>query len=214
MTKAALVSQSSAIASELEKLDISETLLRSAVEMGVRTYRKATPFHPKTHGGSSAWGEVVAVVRQGLKAKGWSILDQSGLSMVCNMESGISIVISSGDRQTGLPDGIPSSRNSKGSATQGYVDLNYDLFSNSSDDSENPIDSTKTYVLLYYFDFEKQEVRYELSLPTEINARGYIKGWERRYLFGPISLKADVDVSENNEAEFNNDIDFDIFKKA
>lgn len=214
MSKTKILLEPGTSASAMSASGLSEDIIRKAIELGVRTYKKATPFHPKTHGGSSAWGEVVASIRQDLKLKGWSLLDQNGLSMVCHKDSGISIVISSGDKQTGLEDGFPSSRNSKGAATSNFIDLNYDLFKDEIVSSEEQADLSKTYVLLYFFDFDKKEARFELSLPTEMNAKGYIKGWKERMIFGPISLNAEPKFEDDARAEFNDDVDIDILKKA
>ena len=194
-----------------EELGLTEPLLRRAVETGLRHYQRATPFHPRTHGGCNAWGEIVAVVRQMLKVKGWSPLDLRGLPMACHGEAGISIVVTSGDKNTGIREGEPSSRNPKGEATNNYVSHNLDLFTDPITEKTDDSLNNKTWVLLYYFDFKTKEVRFELSLPLNLSPNGYFNKWLERHIFEPVAFSDDqqnVDLIINSE--FNDDIDFDI----
>ena len=80
--------------------------------------------------------------------------------------------------------------------------------------SSEPIDFHETWVLLYHYDKMEKEVRYELSLPMNLSSSGYFNSWKKRYIFPSISLDEDVIVNPKNVTEFNDDIDFDISKKA
>ncbi|MEM8445545.1 hypothetical protein Q4R95_19670, partial [Morganella morganii] len=89
------------------------------------------------------------------------------------------VIITSGDKDTGLIDGNPRTKNAKGNAVRRAVEKNNynlelfpsnDVFDDNLDELEaiSTLDPTKTYVLLYYFDFSSKEVRCELSLPKEM----------------------------------------------
>ena len=197
--------------SSLDKLDdlkVSYDLVHRVVEAGIRAYMNSSPFHPKTHAGSSAWNEIVAELRKGLKAEGWSLMDRVGQPLIYNKDLNVSIGVSSGDKETGISEKMPSSKNPKGAVTQNLINQNMDLFSDAID-MINPVDSYKTYFLLYYFDIAQQEARFELSLPTELSVSGYISDWSDRYCFQPLSFNDDV-VLQLEQGEFSEDIDFDI----
>ncbi|MGY3945474.1 hypothetical protein [Aeromonas tecta] len=200
----------------LARLGIDQGTLRRAVESGARVYLKATSFHPRTHGGVTAWGETVGILRQELSPFGWKQSDKNGLPVTANGGLGISIVVTSGDKETGIETGTPSSNNDKGSATKRFVNSNYDMFEDDklSVFSSEPIDLHETWVLLYHYDKSKKEVRYELSLPMNLSASGYFDSWKKRYIFSAISLDEDTIIDPDNKTEFNDDIDFDISKKA
>ncbi|MNU86111.1 hypothetical protein D3C71_758650 [compost metagenome] len=217
--KAALLHLQEDSVTFLARLGIDQGTLRRAVESGARVYLKATSFHPRTHGGVTAWGETVGILRQELSPFGWKPSDKNGLPVTANGELGISIVVTSGDKETGIETGTPSSNNDKGSATKRFVNSNYDMFEDDqfSVFSSGPIDFHETWVLLYHYDKLAKEVRYELSLPMNLSSSGYFDSWKRRYIFPSISLDEDVIINPNNPnnpTEFNDDIDFDISKKA
>lgn len=200
----------------LARLGIDQGTLRRAVESGARVYLKATAFHPRTHGGVTAWGETVGILRQELSPFGWKSSDKNGLPVTANGELRISIVVTSGDKDTGIETGNPSSNNDKGSATKKFVSSNYDMFEDDklSVFSSEPIDLHETWVLLYHYDKSAKEVRYELSLPLNLSSSGYFNSWKKRYIFPVISLDEGVSINPGNLTEFNDDIDFDISKKA
>lgn len=49
-----------------------------------------------------------------------------------------------------------------------------------------------TWLLLFYRDLDKREVRFELSRPTKINEDGKVAAWIERILFDPFSIDGDV----------------------
>ncbi|MFX3887002.1 hypothetical protein ACJBV2_10385, partial [Streptococcus suis] len=81
----------------------------------------------------------------------------------------------------------------------------------------NPIDSHQTWILLYTFDKNRLEVRYELSLPTSTSIsgnKGKIKicDWQTRLIFPAISYNELVLPELDND--FTDDTDFfDIEEK-
>ena len=199
----------------LDALGITEAILKKAVETGVRSYNKATSFHPNTYAGSAAWGDTVATIREELKRQGWSLVDHRGLSLACNKKHGISLVVTSGCRLTGVKGGRgPSSKNNKGNATKDFVDVNYDLFQTDNSEEHYQVLKNETWVFLYHYDLFNKEVRYELSLPLELSQHGHFSSWAKRFVFKPISLKDEVEDIVEEKSNFNDEVDFDIFKKA
>jgi hypothetical protein len=67
----------------------------------------------------------------------------------------------------------------------------------------------QTWILLYHF--AKNEIRCELSLPSEIEGDGIIKGWKERIILTPISLDEPPIEIQPTESQ---DIDIEIRRKA
>ncbi|HHK5710155.1 TPA: hypothetical protein ACQVL9_004425, partial [Serratia marcescens] len=118
-------------------------------------------------------------------------------------------------KDTGLVEGFPKTKNSKGTATESLVSRNLDLFE--SNDFEHiadaTIDSTMTYVFLYYFDLSAQEVRCELSLPSRMsgfNGHNKIDAWSERIILPSVPFSAAIETSEK---EFNEEIDIVLSRK-
>ena len=202
-------------------LGINPVIFRDAIQGGIHYFKGVNKFHPVTAGGSRAWEEIVAIVRESVvdQKVGWRPVQQNGIPMLVHAERGVSLVITSGDENTGLANETePKTRNAKGEVTQGYIGQNYDLFDN-NDDNETvfSIDKHQTWVLLYVIDKRKSEVRYELSLPTGSclsGAKGKIKisKWQTRLLFPALPFN-DAVVTEAAQ-EFTDDTDFfDVVKK-
>jgi hypothetical protein len=98
------------------------------------------------------------------------------------------------------------------------ISRNLDLFN--ADEQEDIeefsgtlIDSTKTYVFLYYFDLGAQEVRCELSLPSAmsgINGHTKISAWSERIILPAVPFSSAVEIPEK---EFNEEIDIVVSRK-
>ncbi|TMS94089.1 hypothetical protein CWB58_05940 [Pseudoalteromonas sp. S201] len=201
---------------------INPSIFRDAIHSGLVLSRSVTKFHPLTAGGSRAWEEIVATFRELVIEynDGWKAVQQSGMPVLINSERGITIVITSGDENTGLKESSsPKTKNAKGQVTEGFVERNYDLFDdmNNVDELFNPIDSHQTWILLYTFDKNRLEIRYELSLPTSTSIsgnKGKIKicDWQTRLIFPAISYNELALPELDND--FTDDTDFfDIEEK-
>lgn len=197
---------------------IEPSIFRDALQSGVALSKSVTKFHPLTASGSRAWEEIVATFRELVigNYNGWKAVQQNGMPVLINSELGITIVITSGDENTGIKDlSSPKTKNAKGQVTESFVGRNYDLFS--VDNSVESIDSHQTWVLLYTFDKNKLEVRYELSLPTNTDISGNkgkikISDWLTRVIFPAISINEIVLPDIIND--FTDDSDFfDIKEK-
>ncbi|ENA2731161.1 hypothetical protein ABF107_003723 [Vibrio parahaemolyticus] len=198
-------------------LGINPVIFRDAMQSGISLYKSVNKFHPVTAGGSRAWEEIVATFRSQVieQNEGWQAVQQNGMPVLINSTLGITIVMTSGDENTGLINSIaPKTKNAKGQSTESYVGQNYDLFDNTANVEEpvtSAVDSHQTWVLLYTLDKAKSEVRYELSLPTNTaisGNKGKIKicDWQTRVMFPAISFN-EIVIPEPN-TDFTDDSDF------
>lgn len=209
-----------AVESKVAKLGLNQEILERAIQEGLFQFKKATKLHPVTTGGSRAWEEINASLReQLLKAQaGWNMSHEKGLTLTFNKSLGVTIVVTSGDKHTGLKEGFPRTKNTKGASTQNYVGVNYSLFGDTEETFsvfQEKVDKTETWVLLYHIDTVLKQVRYELSLPSGMsgsNGKIRIDSWDKRVIFEPVPFNSDVTAA--NKPEFNEDISFDVTKKV
>lgn len=201
-----------------------------AIIDGLIQFKKATKLHPVTHAGVTAWGETNATLRAKLigKAIGWGYKHKAGLTITHNKKLGIAIIATSGDKDTGLLDGSPSTKNKKGPSTRNIVtnNLTLDLFDEPSINNSgivhlhtSNIDPTQTWVLLYHIDIGRKEVRYELSLPDSIvqvqGQEGKLKidNWKSRIIFEPLPFDGAATSTSQDEIDSTEEISFEVSKK-
>jgi hypothetical protein len=209
------------VKTQLSEIGITEEIVILAISAGLRERKKVTKFHPVTTAGSRMWEEVIAWLRIGLISLTdvtWRFSHEKGLSLTYNKASATTLVVSSGNKNTGFKDELVKTKNAKGPSTLEYVGRNLSLFDD-LDDSCTGIekivaDPNETWVLLYFVDEQAQEIRYELSLPKGMHqADGKLKidEWENRIIFTPVPFSSLFDSV--TEPDFSEDIDFtDIAK--
>jgi len=228
------ITYSNNIETSLERmasLGLSTEVLTQSIWMGLSKYRSASKLEPLNAGGSKASFAIIETLRSQLLGNGlgWKMLNQNGQSLTVNSEKQVSVIVTSGDKYTGLTDGDdPCTRNGKGAETKNQVKKNLGqtlcLFEEGiitdreelPDEIVNSIDKNELWVLLYHFDLLKNEVRFELSLPIgikEVGNKGKVKvsEWAERLIFP--SLPFDESNNSNEAQEFNDEIEFNIKPK-
>ncbi|MFJ7171674.1 hypothetical protein [Citrobacter freundii] len=206
---------------KLEAMGLSVEDFTFAISRAIYESRRSSPLHPRTSAMTRAWEEVVAAFRESVLSglKGWNYTFDSGLEYTINSKLGISIIATSGNKDTGIIEGFPKTKNAKGSATESVISRNLGLFDDELENEEPEylpqisIDSTKTYVFLYYFDVGAQEVRCELSKPSAMsgfNGHNKISSWSERIILPAVPFSV---VVETPEKEFNEEIDIVVSRK-
>lgn len=204
----------------LDQFNLSESIFYAAIGEGIYEFHKTTKLHPRTDGGVRAWGAIIAGLRfQLLSKNGWNYDRHYGLELTYNSNLNINIIVTTGDRYTGCLDKpIPKTKNKKGAATSHLVHANYDLFADDylSKSDVPKIDSTETWILLYYFDYGKREVRFEFSMPIGLSGTDdsiKVSSWQKRVIFVPIPFETPLGKLEK-EVGFSDDVDINITKKS
>lgn len=208
---------------KLKSMGLSAEDFTFAISRAIYESRRSSPLHPRTSAMTRAWEEVVAAFRESVLSglKGWNYTFDSGLEYTINSDLGLSIIATSGNKDTGIIEGFPKTKNAKGSATENVISRNLGLFGDDEEpegeEPENPaqisIDSTQTFVFLYYFDFGAQEVRCELSRPSAMsgfNGHNKISSWSERIILPAVPFSAAI---ETPEKEFNEEIDIVVSRK-
>ena len=115
-------------------------------------------------------------------------------------------------RDPAASDGYPTTRNHKGETTKQYLSHNQlNLFADLDVPRETNDLCSQTWLLLYYSDTNKNELRSELSLPTETDVHGKVCGWKIRILLTPIPLDG---LPMTIEPDYSPEIDIDVQLRA
>ena len=196
----------------LNELGFSENDIHAALTSALYERRKSSKLHPAVDAGFRFWSEMVAATRRVLigKGNGWSPEVVKRMEMVVNSAKGVNLIITSGDRHTGRPDGLPKTKNAKGEATRSIVHNNpgtADMF------QTDALYSGKSYIVLYYYDAANKEVRCEVSYPVGmVNQDGFarVSAWSERIILGPLPFEgADIFPDE----DFDDDISITVESK-
>lgn len=216
---------------KMSLLGLNREVLSQTMSMGLSQYKSASKLEPLNAGGSKASFAIIETLRQQLLSneKGWSMINHNGQCLTVNSSHGMSIIATSGDKYTGLSyDLQPCTKNGKGLETKSQIERNQGqtlcLFDeglmidreNSSPQVETSADGNELWVLLYYFDLAKKEVRFELSLPIgikEVGSKGKVKvsEWADRIIFTPLPFEQGNDSLKS--PDFNDEIEFNIKQK-
>lgn len=207
--------------SDLDKIGIDASIFKNAIEEGVRAFMREGESSAKSAAGYNAWNSILKTLRQEVKLAKWGKnFDSNGLEGVVSYLKKIVIIVNSGDDSTGIIDEIPKPKNKKGSGYNGLMQNNLELIESKLDLFENnsivtdSVDSHQTWIFLYYIDKKNKQVRYELSLPTNITNKT-ISGWKKRIRFPPLDISDSpiVTYHRNKDVE-NNEVNFEVTRKS
>jgi hypothetical protein len=181
------------VAERLEYLGVIEEALREAIYQAHLHRMRLTPNHPRIFAGLEMWGWGVAALREQLRPLGWFRADVGNFPLTVNETLGLAIAIASGDEGTGNPHAEASNRSKKGPNTVDAVETNqqFDLFAESLPQTKEDAEGNDTWVLLHFTDPVKQEIRIELSRPSEIGDDGKISAWSERIILPSIPFDGD-----------------------
>jgi len=207
--------------SRLDELKLDEETITDAVQAGFMQWAACTANHPPSYPGFSAWSETVKNLRDQLLPRGWLRSNEANLPFTTNAEGTVAIAVATGDEATGEEDLTPCTKSRKGPRTRKAVAVNnrqLTLF---------PVEVTPaelaqlqgegrrmTWLLLFFRDEFKREVRFELSRPTKINKDEKVDGWIERILFRPFPFDGDIVEIPRIETPNDGTINIEIKRKA
>lgn len=178
---------------------------------------QVSSLHPKGFNGTNAWAAGTARLRALQIPKGWVKEDPHGQPRITAPGGKLSITVSSGNADTGVPHRMPQTRNDKGSQTARSVHYNAGqgvLFPVQSVDqgtvAKRADGEQALWMLLYYIDLEAGHMRMELSRPRGMSDADKINDWSIRYILPPMPLGSELGDIDSDELP---DIDFDVMPK-
>jgi len=171
-------------------------------------YSRETPHDARSASGQRAYIESVRGIRDILCPYGWQPLREHNLESIIDPSTGLTITTSSGDKNTGIEEFYPKTKNRKGKQTQKLVSENNAQIPIWPELEKKSLLKTGVFcqpvdpkwILLYYFDRKKTEMRAELSLPVGMTIvsktdsygqkrnSAYIDGWSTRIIFPPLAF--------------------------
>lgn len=210
----------------LSQMGIDPDDVHNAITSALYERRRTSKLHPVIDGGFRFWSQLVAALRGELIAKdlGWSSSRQNRMEMIHNSQLGINLVVTAGDKDTGQSEGWPKTKNAKGEATMSIVSSNSDtlelfpvehpMFSNDGLGLEPPqaVDTTQTYIVLYYYDSGNKEVRCEISFPVGmkvVNGFARVNTWGERIILNSVPFDGG-EIIQNED--FIEEIDIDVVR--
>jgi hypothetical protein len=157
--------------------------------------------------------DAVAALREGLLPLGWTRSDEKNYALVVHPDGSMAINIASGDAGTGIPTASVSNRAPKGVSTADAISVNQVQLELDLPVPDMPHvrgdEGPLTWFLLLHR--SNEEVRCELSLPSQLSSDGRITRWQERIMLPSIPLdSADVEVVTPQGP----DLDIDVKRKA
>jgi hypothetical protein len=200
----------------LAELGLRAETLREAIQRGFAYWASCTPNHPTNYPGISFWANTISALRELLHSEGWTRRDDGNLPLTVDAKRRVSIVVSTGDEYTALPDLTPSTQSSKGPRTVSVVEVNkqqFPLFDfKKYPEIISQSEERLTWILLFHRDSASNEIRCELFCPVKIDDDGQIETWAERIILHSIPFGGDTG-EVRGDAPKTPDIDVEIKRK-
>lgn len=206
--------------SRLLELDLTASELQQVVLVGYTAAADCTDHEPRTFVGMMPWGRGLGHLRDLTAPRGWRADRIDNYETAAHPANSHCVAISSGSPDTGRVKGMPRTRNPKGKMTKRMVERNRqlqlgqgtDVFA-STGEPANEDEDRETWLLLHYYDRENEEIRLELSCPSEMTGK-QITDWRQRILIEPVPFNSDIDANIEDIDEQELAIDIDIERRA
>ena len=186
------------VKSRLASLGLTEEPLVHAARRWYLSGISFTANHPSFGIGIAAWMEAVAALREGLLPIGWMRSDEKNYALVVDPGGSMAINVATGDAGTGLPTANVSNKAPKGVSTADAISVNQVQL-----ELELPVpdmphirgdEGPLTWFLLLHR--AGNEVRCELSLPSQISPDGRITRWQERIMLPFIPLdESEIEIA-------------------
>lgn len=207
----------------LFELGVPEESIRRAVLAGEagRDYCRSFSRDPIPPSGVHAVARTIGTLRTELSPLGWRSRRNSNVESVVSPDGKTAIVVETGNAATGNPNATPSTQWSKGKELKKQVQRNHQLgfeFTSAPGRSARRVKPNQLKLnfgaLLDRFPFRYRPypatwillvcsqdgvVRLELSLPAEMDAKGFVVEWFARAPFDPISVPGPPGGSEADD---------------
>lgn len=208
---------------ELHAMGLSpSSLTRPCVEGLQSAVAGYSPFEPAISFGFSIWSKIVGALRKQLDKEGWKHHDIANAPRSVSPDGTMAIAAVGGDSQTAHADGNPRNARTKGprfanevennavkSGAPRYTQCRLDL---GAGDEDTAFANLQTWVLLYFWDRTRNELRLELSLPIGCD-KGFVTQWETRFILPVQDLSGHTDLSSGDDVRpyaATQDVDFEI----
>jgi hypothetical protein len=139
-----VVHENAAAAKRLAELALTTADLIGALTGADTEARSWTPLAPPMMAGLARWGKTNELLRSRLVTRGWRHDSLKGMPRTISPARDFAIVATTGDAETGHPDGSPSTKYAKGIQTVRAIGRNVQLAFDFPDPSCPPFPPTRT----------------------------------------------------------------------
>jgi len=184
---------------ELRNLGLSRENIVEVVNAAVEARMNATENHPPSAAGSMSYFEGVRRLREIGILKGWVRDDAGQIPSILDPTSGLRFAFCNTDSGTCNPLSNPKNISEKGDSTQKTIDSQIELFTADAIASipVSGIEVAQYWYLCVYSDADGEDVRAELSFPTECD-NGFFKSFAKRIF---VDLTMDNPTPSEDEDE-------------
>ena len=204
------------VRSRLGALGIPPEALRESVKQGFGAWAGCTADHPKSFPGILLWGETLGDLRRRLRRLGWAVADPSNQPLAFDPSEKFALTVATGTKETGIAGETPTTSSPKGPHTVQVVEQNRQgrfPFWNEIVKSVPTLEGRETWFLLVYCDTRNSVVRSELSLPLDMDEKGFVSEWQERIILD--SFEFDGTSNEDRTPQDQSpEIDIEVRRRA
>jgi len=205
----------------LRQLGYTAQELQEAAHVGYTAAAGCTDHDPRSLPGTLAWAKMVGHLRDVKKPHGFTADRAANFETVVHPTNAYAVAVAAGTADTGREDATPRTKTPKGPATSAAVKQNVqpslghgtDVFAGEGVAATELVDDKdrQTWFLLHYFDPAAEEIRLELSCPSEMSGQ-QITSWRERIILEPVPFSSDVEIDLYDEDD--GGIDIDVTRKV
>lgn len=181
------------VESRLASFGLEGDVLRRAVGLGLAEGAQCTANDPVILQSFVNWGKSVGFLRDQLVPQGWQRVRRAGYETTVSPDGKVALAVAAGDEGTGLRKFPVRTRTPKGPATFKAVLANTGMSTREMSElvdsfpAAEPLPRAQTWLVLFYADSEKGQIRIELSLPIGFAPDGQVAIWGERLILEPIN---------------------------
>ena len=175
----------------LKQLGLDAEGFALSVEKGEYARAEATDNDPLGAAGYDAYRYRIRALREYFCPRGWHKHVEDGLEMIVADEGARAVITRAGDSGVGDSKAFPQPQRAVGESTESAVNTGKLAFDPSW--FNKPTEATKKEMDVYMLLVHRSGdiVKSELSLPTKVDERGRVEGWEERIILSVLDLNSE-----------------------
>jgi hypothetical protein len=205
----------------LRQLGYTVDELHEAAHVGYTAASGCTDHDPRSLPGTLAWAKTIGHLRDIKKPEGFTANRTANFETIVHPTNAHAVAVAAGTADTGRSDATPRTKTPKGPATSAAVRQNLqlplghgtDVFAGQGVAATHVVvddHQRQTWFFLHYFDRKAEEIRLEVSCPSEMKG-DQITSWRERIVLPPLPFASDVDIDIDDEDD---DIEIDVTRKV
>ena len=206
--------------SDLAALGLTEEILHDALRFAYSESERCSANDVKAASGYAIWGKPLRSLGDALAPKGWHRDGAPRLESIVSPDGSFRITSAAGNFATGNKDWMPCTATPKGRRTLEAIGDNGQMAMDIPGESAGVVAPMITYYFLHHLDAKREQIRAELSIPTNMTIapkakKGLIDEFKNRLILQPVEFGVEADLSvEDDSAAFSEDLDIPVPRRA